>query len=261
MSAGVGLRDVGLPDLQQLLRGIESRKIPCPLTGTVLQSHGLGHLKERVSILQGLDENAARAVLSAVIAEREPSSAPRLDLVWTGPEAAGTGSRDTGVVVRQLFRDARESVLICGFYFDHGKEILRPLHEVMKTRGVKATIVLDIPGRAESEQDMHAFAEAEVCKFFDTNWTFGEPRPLMFYDPRTVTPDSWVSMHAKCIVVDEDRTLLTSANFTQRAQQRNIEAGVLIDDQRFARLVRQQWLGLIEARLLRQVDALTEGGG
>ena len=36
-------------------------------------------------------------------------------------------------------------------------------------------------------------------------------------------------MHAKTIVVDSHRVFVCSANFTEAAQQRNVEVGMLID--------------------------------
>ena len=44
-------------------------------------------------------------------------------------------------------------------------------------------------------------------------------------------------MDAKCVVVDERFTLIGSANFTSRGQERNTEAGVLIEDEGVARRV------------------------
>jgi phosphatidylserine/phosphatidylglycerophosphate/cardiolipin synthase-like enzyme len=56
-----------------------------------------------------------------------------------------------------------------------------------------------------------------------------------------------VSLHAKCVVVDERWSLVTSANFTNRAQTRNIELGVLIDDEPFAQKITGQWRALVRA--------------
>ena len=37
-------------------------------------------------------------------------------------------------------------------------------------------------------------------RFFDTNWPFGEPRPRIYYDKRTLTPGPpWCSLHAKSL--------------------------------------------------------------
>ena len=57
-------------------------------------------------------------------------------------------------------------------------------------------------------------------------------------------------MHAKCVVVDGARAFVSSANFTQRGQERNIEVGVLIADASFASYLAGQWLGLINAGLV-----------
>lgn len=41
-----------------------------------------------------------------------------------------------------------------------------------------------------------------------------------------------------------------SANFSVRAQEQNIEAGVLLKDATFAHHLSRQWMGLIEAGLV-----------
>ena len=53
-------------------------------------------------------------------------------------------------------------------------------------------------------------------------------------------------MHAKCIVVDNQELLITSANFTQAAQARNIEAGLVLRDEVTARRVVAQFDRLVE---------------
>jgi phosphatidylserine/phosphatidylglycerophosphate/cardiolipin synthase-like enzyme len=49
------------------------------------------------------------------------------------------------------------------------------------------------------------------------------------------------------VVVDGAKAFVSSANFTQRGQERNIEVGVLIEDASFANYLAGQWLGLIDA--------------
>ena len=63
-----------------------------------------------------------------------------------------------------------------------------------------------------------------------------------------VPPPPYSILHAKCVVVVARWSLVTSANFTDRAQTRNIELGVLIEDQAFARTVVTQWRALVSAR-------------
>lgn len=53
----------------------------------------------------------------------------------------------------------------------------------------------------------------------------------------------FASLHAKCVVVDERWVLVTSANFTDRGQTRNVEVGVLLDDAGFAGVLEAQFVG------------------
>jgi len=94
------------------------------------------------------------------------------------------------------------------------------------------------------------FDKDKAAEFLAKNWPFGDPYPDIYYDPRTVTPNSKVSLHAKCLVIDEARALVTSANFTFSGQQRNIEMGVLIEDPSLATRLVHQWRALIDTGLV-----------
>ncbi len=170
---------------------------------------------------------------------------PRLELVWTSKEAGLRPGRDTAVVVRELFARAEKTVLIGGFRFDHGQEILAPLHQAMAERGVDVEIF-----RRHSEEPSRGRIPTGSRRrrsngFYARNWPFGPPRPDLCYDPETVVPGAPTSLHAKCLVVDTRVALVSSANFTERGLTRNLEAGV-IEDTTFARRLSEQWLALVD---------------
>lgn len=191
--------------------------------------------------------------LLMVAADRADRPPPHLDLVWTGPETRIATSRDTAMLVRDLFANARREVLIAGFSFDHGEEIFEPLHAVMRDHAVETEIYLQID-RAPPGADVDAHVRDVARRFLTSNWPFGVPMPTLYYDPRTALPGSVASLHAKCIVVDLAKTLITSANFTDRGQTRNVELGVLIDDPDFAARVATQWRSLAQADHLVAID-------
>jgi phosphatidylserine/phosphatidylglycerophosphate/cardiolipin synthase-like enzyme len=84
---------------------------------------------------------------------------------------------------------------------------------------------------------------------------FGEPKPDIYFDPRTASPGPpWASLHAKCVVVDDERALITPANFTDRGQTRNIEAGLLVDGAAFAGELAGQWRHLVSEGLVRKYE-------
>ena len=64
---------------------------------------------------------------------------------------------------------------------------------------------------------------------------------------------SFLAWHAKCVIADDDYAFITSANFTEWAQQRNVEGGVLIRDRHFAGQLRQQFDGLVLSKQVRRL--------
>lgn len=243
------LAAIATSELQRLVIAIERGAVSAPLRAAELQAEGLPG-SELLAVLDGLSRATLLRLLRALIADRELRAPPHLELVWTGPEVRGATSRDTAVLVRELFAGARESVLIAGFSFDHGQEIFAPLHAVMAAYGVRSEIYIDIREPARSGAAPAEHARAYAIAFLTKNWPFGAPLPAVHYDPRGAEPRANASLHAKCIVVDVARTLITSANFTDRGQTRNIELGVLIEDRDFAARVVSQWRSLAEAGLL-----------
>ena len=87
-----------------------------------------------------------------------------------------------------------------------------------------------------------------VQDFRREHWP-GTRYPVIYYDPRTLAIDEKrrTSLHAKCIVVDSATSLVTSANFTEAAQQRNIEVGTLVTDEQFSKALVEQFDALIRA--------------
>jgi phosphatidylserine/phosphatidylglycerophosphate/cardiolipin synthase-like enzyme len=241
---------IPFPTLEHLLRLLSSGALRAPLTETALQAQGLGGHWSGLSWLAGLDRAALVAVFQAAIAERSSRQKSRTELVWTGPETRVSAARDTAVVVRELFSKAKQSVLVAGFAFTDGKDIFAPLHEAMRTRGVAARLFLHLNDRGGCSPDESACLG--IGRFLQENWPFGDPVPAIYYDPRTVMPGSSINLHAKCVVVDDRFALIGSANFTHNAQARNIEVGVLIDNPVFAQDLVRQWLGLVEAGLVKE---------
>jgi phosphatidylserine/phosphatidylglycerophosphate/cardiolipin synthase-like enzyme len=68
-----------------------------------------------------------------------------------------------------------------------------------------------------------------VERFARKEWP-GRLLPSLYYDPRSLEtdPTKRASLHAKCVVIDGQKAFISSANFTEAAQTRNIEVGVLV---------------------------------
>jgi len=148
------------------------------------------------------------------------------ELIFTGPDLGGVKSRDTRVIVRELFESAKRSVLIVGYAFYGSDRIFKPLADRMAGNSdLSVRVIVNIhPERGlTAEQTVRRFSEG----FLQTSWPF-HPRPEIYYSPGSFENQGsgLASVHAKLIVVDEKRVYLGSANFTTAAFQRNLEAGL-----------------------------------
>lgn len=244
-------------ELQRLLKLIESEEIPNPPTAFALAAAGLHSLQALE--LQHQSPQVLLATLIAVLAEREKAPQTQLELVWSGPEQSHGHTRSTAVVVREMFRLARKQVLLGGCYMSNGAEIFKPLHSAMRDQGVRARFCLDLdPQRQQSQgEPPEQRAQAAALSFLREQWPFGPPLPELYYDPRSFHPDTKSRLHAKCVVVDQEQALITSANFTRSGQNKNIEVGVLVRNQRFARGLEAHFLDLmnIGALLRCEIDS------
>lgn len=268
MTGSGGLTRVATDDLEQLLAALESGALAAPLSKVGLGQSGYGPLWEALEPFAALDGAALRLLIQTVIAERRAHPQRRLDLVWSGPDAGPSHARYTRVVVPELFARAARHVTLAGYSFDHGERLFEPLHRSMIDRKVAVRVFIDVgqvharlaqqlqrerrgarlaPVEAARAAGSAAYASAVCSLFHELYWPFGNPVPELYYDPRSADASTFASLHAKCIVVDHETTLITSANFTERGRARNLEVGVLIRDQSFAASLEQQWFNLIAA--------------
>lgn len=201
--------------------------------------------------------------LRLLAAERSASQEihDRVELVWTGQEVVGSQSRDTSVVVRELFSTAKSSILISSFAVDKGKKA-QALFGVLASR-MDANLELNVRmflnvKRAHNNKLPESTLLKEFADTFRKEIWTGQRLPEVFYDPRSLAPGAGTKacLHAKCVVVDEERLLVTSANFTEAAHERNIEAGVLIDDPVAAKGMRSQFETLVAKNILRRVPGI-----
>lgn len=184
-----------------------------------------------------------------------------IDLVWTGDEVLGSESRDTYVVVQELFRSATQSVLISSYALDTGNksyQLFQPLAERMEQYPellVRMFLNIKRPHRSSESNAtiLRQFAET----FRNQIWP-GKRLPEVLYDPRSLkkTPGPKTCLHAKCIVIDSEILLITSANFTEAAHQRNIEAGILVSDPTVAQAMQAQFEMLASRKILQRVPGL-----
>jgi len=189
------------------------------------------HLQEMSDT--GMQPAATAYSLDLLASARSDTSSisDNIDLVLTGPSVAGAEHRDTSVVVSDLFRKAEETILVAGYAVYQGQKVFHALAERMVERPtLKVRMFLNIqrkPGDTSSSAELvRRFAH----RFQSEQWPTGGRLPEVFYDPRSLSPDrsERAALHAKCVVADCRDVFISSANFTEAAQERNVEVGLLL---------------------------------
>ncbi len=183
----------------------------------------------------------------ALSCERRDAIEHAVQIVSTAPAGDIAMHRDTAVVVQDLFRRARRSLLISTYGIYAGREIFRSLAARMESESeVRVRLFLNIAGDVAPAD----FAADFLRYHWPERGPEGSRLPDIYYDVRSHAPHhegETAVMHAKYLVMDGEEVLVTSANFAEAAQQRNIEVGLLVRSQGVARQITQFFDGLISA--------------
>ena len=255
-----GLRTVRTKELRAALERCAEEGVE-QIDAHRLRGWGMRALALAIAPLGSVPTPMLLTLVQCVLAEREVPK-PQVDLVWTGPHPRTSTVRDTYVVVRDLFRSAQAEVLVAGYRFDHGEELLEPLRERARA-GVRVAIFLDLAEKARSPGGVEGLVLKAGQAFLRDNWAAGVPAPELYYYWKAVDPEEheYASMHAKCVVVDCRRALVGSANFTSRARTRNVEVGVMIEDGRIATELAGHWWSGVQGGAFRRIEVGDESEG
>ena len=234
-----GLLALSSSDLAALKEALRTGRLPAPFLPTLIERIVPGAVSDEISAaLQGMvatganPEGLVAALGLLATARSQQSSIDELvELVTTGPETGAVTCRDTQIVVQDLFRNAEHSVLVAGYELYQAEPVFRTLAARMADEprpNVRMFLNVKRPiGDTSTDgQLIAAFAH----RFRTNHWPTDRALPEIYYDPRSLSLDSKrkAVLHAKCIVVDGRIAFVSSANFTEAAQERNIEVGVLV---------------------------------
>ena len=251
-------------DLREIALAIRSGRLSPPYTTVASAAHRVRRRRSPWPPTCNRSRRAASvrskwpSTLELIRADRQarPRVEDVLELVTTGPEVPGIANRDTSVVVRELFANARESVLVAGYAVYQGRRVFQALADRMvAVPGLKVRMFLDIQRGHGDTTAVPELIRRFAVRFRSDQWPKDRPLPEVFFDPRSLEtdPERRASLHAKCVVVDGKDVFVSSANFTEAAQTKNIEAGVLIRSAAIGRRLTEQFEILASTCVLKPV--------
>jgi len=174
-----------------------------------------------------LDASELALMLSSIAAgtrvQREQSSSN--EVVWTGPPVKGSFLRATRQVVQDIIQNAHSELLVVGYWLagkgDTEGIISDIIEQISKAvdRGVNVTMVLDMTAEKKDGKNN--------LETLQNLWPGSVPMPeiLTWKIPED---DAHLKLHAKVLVADKSDALVTSANLTMYALDRNMEMGVRV---------------------------------
>ncbi len=248
-------------DLRALAGAIRMGRLNAPYSALAIKQIVSSGTAESVAL--GLQELVASGMpppgvsqsleLLATVMELRPKIEELVEVVATGPQVSGVANRDTAVVVSDLFRRAEESVLVAGYAVYQGQKVFQALAERMLERPeLRVRMYLDIQRKPGDTTIEAALVERFCHGFRKTQWPAHVRLPEVYFDPRSVAMDraKAATLHAKYVVVDRQEVFVSSANFTEAAQQKNIELGLLLSSDRIGERITQFFERLVEASQL-----------
>lgn len=248
-------------DLLDLAKALRSNRLEAPYTPVGVQRVASSPFASRISAeLQDLADQGFSTFHVATMVElmvkargQRPLPEDLIDVVTSGPEAPGISNRDTGVVVRELFAHARESVLVAGYAVYQGQRVFQALADRMAAvPELNVRMFLDVQRGTGNTSAAGEIRRRFADRFRTKQWPIERRLPEVFFDPRALAADSQkkACLHAKCIVIDRKDLFVSSANFTEAAQERNLEVGLLIHSPIVAERVQGHFEALLDANMV-----------
>ncbi len=199
------------------------------------------------------------AVLVGAIYEArayEPEADQLFELILTGPHMKGAEVTSTETMFHRMVDLAQDELIIAGYAFFNGKALFGALAAKMQANpNFKVTFCVNIERKEHDTTSDDGIIIDYIKTFKRFNWTEGVRLPEIYYFPPALKTreQGKAVLHSKCVIIDGNQALVTSANFTGNAQRTNLEAGVLVKDRLMVRRLRTYFVSAIESRLLEKV--------
>jgi phosphatidylserine/phosphatidylglycerophosphate/cardiolipin synthase-like enzyme len=158
------------------------------------------------------------------------------EFVATIPNFGLKGLRGTFTVIEELLRNAKSEVITFGYEIND-KEIIKLFHNC-SAQELDLLFVTD--------------RERETGKKLFKNWPECKRMPQIYEDTKCENSAIYSKMHSKLILVDREKLLLSSANFTFHGMEGNIEFGILLSGEA-VKTLREFLINLLKTEVFTRV--------
>jgi cardiolipin synthase A/B len=208
--------------------------------------------KNARSILERLfslceDDEVSGAVLAGMLlgasaAGQRWEEEQGIELVWTGPTTSYVATRQTEQVLLDLIKGAKREIFIVSYVAHKYPSIVKALNEACQN-GVIVKFLLEASLADGGSLDVDPVATMRAAVKSAQLYTWVDKQP----------PYTEGRVHAKVAIADGQVALLSSANLTGYALEKNMEAGVLIRGGQVPSNLTAHLHALIDTNVLKEV--------
>ena len=205
-----------------------------------LTSEEFAYVKKILEKVSDMEAFLMNLELLAELKEKEHRFSKNVRLVWSGP-IFNEKADNTAPVIHEMVNSAKKTITIIGYWLwneENIEEIIEALMVAAKKRNVKIRIIFN---EADKKKRVGKKRKLTIKEYFMQYW-----KNIIAF-PRIYTYNG--KIHAKAWVVDSNQILITSANLTGRALERNLELGIRYKgsiaknvDEIFDRLIEQKYI-------------------
>ena len=183
-----------------------------------------------------LSDAHCKDIIESIVGAMNMSEADKVSIVVTAPPSFSINARTTINVVQSMINGADRNILITGYSLSaYFSELIDTI--ILKSqRGVFVKFFVN---------------DIDKQSGFDKILRY-KGRFLKIYNYHQ-EDDKIAALHAKVISVDQQKTLITSANLSYHGQQGNIELGTLIESKQIAKQIDDVFTKLIFSKVFSEV--------
>ncbi len=174
-----------------------------------------------------LSEKEAFDIIAMVSAAAEGNK-DSAELVVTAPPSFALKAKPTKVTVDAMLTNAKKSILITGYSLS---DYFTDLVDCIIRKSQEGVLVKFFVNDIENQ------------KTFDRLYRYRGKFLRIYNYPKQ--DDKMSALHAKVICVDQQKTLITSANLSYHGQEGNIELGTIIESRKTAKQVDELFTTLL----------------
>lgn len=183
-----------------------------------------------------ISDDYCKDIIEAVIGAMTMVDSDKVSLVVTAPPSFAINTRTTKNVVQSMINGANRNVLITGYSLSsYFSELVDTIIQKSQRGVFVKFFVNDIDKQPRFDKILRH-----------------KGRFLKIYNYRS-EDDKMAALHAKVISVDQQQTLITSANLSYHGQQGNIELGTIIESKQIAKQIDDIFTKMIFSKVFSEV--------